>query len=45
MPSREAAELSQVWPFSYIDWEAAADALRQDYLMVDFDGVNYWIRA
>lgn len=33
------------WPASYIDWEAAADALKQDYMSVDYDGVEYWIRA
>ncbi len=33
------------WPLSYIDWEAAANALKQDYTCVDFDGVEYWIRS
>lgn len=33
------------WPVCYIDWDAAADALKQDYSSVDFDGVTYWIRA
>lgn len=32
------------WPASHIDWSAAANALRQDYTSVDFDGVTYWIR-
>jgi hypothetical protein len=32
------------WPNSFIDWEAAADALKQDYTSVDFDGVTYWVR-
>jgi hypothetical protein len=32
------------WPCNCIDWEAAADLLRQDYSAVDFDGVTYWIR-
>lgn len=32
------------WPLTYIDWEAAADALKQDYTEIDFDGVSYWIR-
>lgn len=36
---REAA-----WPFSYIDWGAAADALRQDYSSVEVDGRTYWTR-
>jgi tetrahydromethanopterin S-methyltransferase subunit B len=33
------------WPNNHIDWEAAADALKQDYMSVEFDGVEYWIRA
>lgn len=33
------------WPNNFIDWEAAADALKQDYTSVDFDGVEYWIRS
>lgn len=33
------------WPFDYIDWERAADALKQDYTAVDFDGVEYWVRS
>jgi len=33
------------WPMTCIDWEQAADALKQDYTSVDFDGETYWIRA
>jgi len=33
------------WPLTHIDWDAAADDLKQDYMSVDFDGVDYWIRA
>jgi hypothetical protein len=36
---------SGAWPGSYIDWEAAAEALQADYTSVDFDGVTYWIRS
>jgi hypothetical protein len=32
------------WPYTCIDWEAAARDLQQDYQQVDFDGVTYWIR-
>lgn len=32
------------WPFTCIDWEKAADELKQDYTSVDFDGVDYWTR-
>ena len=32
------------WPMNCIDWEKAADELKQDYTCVDFDGVEYWTR-
>ena len=31
------------WPV--IDWKATAEALKMDYTPIDFDGVEYWIRA
>lgn len=34
-----------LWPICHIDWEAAAESLKQDYTAVDFDGATYWIRA
>lgn len=40
-----AVENENVWPTMFIDWEAAADALRMDYFSVDFDGVTYWVRG
>jgi len=51
-PSMEAVEMirndgrGEYWPltFTTIDWQAATDALRQDYTSVDFDGVTYWVR-
>ena len=33
------------WPNTCIDWEQAARDLQMDYSSVDFDGVDYWIRA
>jgi hypothetical protein len=33
------------WPNSYIDWPAAADALKMDYTSLEVDGVTYWGRA
>ena len=33
------------WPARCIDWEQAADELKQDYTSVEFDGVTYWIRS
>lgn len=34
----------QSWPYCHIDWEAAADSLKQDYTAISFDGVTYWVR-
>ena len=36
---------SQQWPFSHIDWEAAAKELKQDYSSAEFDGVTYYYRS
>jgi hypothetical protein len=33
------------WPATCIDWERAADELKQDYTEVDFDGTSYYIRS
>ena len=35
------------WPFNHMtmDYEAAAEDAEQDYMSVDFDGVEYLIRA
>lgn len=33
------------WPFSYIDWEKAADELKHDYTGADFDGETYYFRS
>jgi hypothetical protein len=40
-----AIDRNATWPNNYIDWEAAADALKTDYSTVDFDGIEYWVRA
>ena len=32
------------WPYNHIDWEEAADELKQDYTQVDFDGITYFVR-
>lgn len=32
------------WPLDYIDWEAAAAALQQDYTSVEYGGETYWVR-
>lgn len=35
------------WPMQFvtIDWDAAADALKQDYTSAEWDGVTYWGRS
>jgi len=33
------------WPLSHIDWDAAAEELKQDYTSVDFDGTEYLMRC
>jgi len=35
----------QPWPFSHIDWEAAADDLRSDYSSVEYQGNTYLYRG
>jgi hypothetical protein len=32
------------WPVTHIDWEAAADALRQDYTEYEWQGTTYLAR-
>ena len=32
------------WPYTCIDWEAAAKDLQSDYTYVEFDGIDYWVR-
>lgn len=32
------------WPYNCIDWEKAADQLKNDYSSVEFDGETYWHR-
>jgi hypothetical protein len=32
------------WPNTFIDWDAAADALKVDYTEVEFDGNTYLVR-
>lgn len=33
------------WPLCCIDWEQAADDLRQDYTPIELNGTTYWGRA
>ncbi len=34
-----------VWPCTCIAWTKAAEELQMDYTSIDFDGVEYWMRA
>lgn len=40
-----AIDSSASWPLNCIDWKRAAEELKVDYFSVDYDGVEYWIRA
>lgn len=40
-----AVDANASWPGMFIDWEAAADALKIDYFSVELDGVTFWIRG
>jgi antirestriction protein len=40
-----AVNAEATWPNNYIDWDAAADALRMDYTAFTFDGIDYLARA
>ena len=39
-----AIDPNAAWPATYIDWNAAADALRMDYTAVELQGYTYWTR-
>ena len=33
------------WPYTCIDWEQAAHELKYDYSIVEYDGIDYWVRS
>lgn len=33
-----------VWPFNHIDWDEAADALKNDFHEVELDGTTFYVR-
>jgi hypothetical protein len=39
-----AIDRNATWPANCIDWDEAADLLRQDYFSAEFGGVEYWVR-
>jgi hypothetical protein len=36
---------SDQWPNRCIDWEQAAEELKQDYSSFEIDGYTYWMRS
>jgi len=40
-----ATNRNESWPYSYVDWEKAADALKQDFSAADFNGVTYYFAS
>jgi hypothetical protein len=40
-----AIDRDAIWPLTYIDWVAAADALKQDYTGYEGFGRTWWARA
>lgn len=39
-----AVDADTGWPTDYIDWPAAANALKEDYMAVDICGTTYYAR-
>lgn len=39
-----AIDKNASWPVCHIDWEAASDALKQDYMTTDIGGVEFYYR-
>ena len=33
------------WPTTCIDWDEVADELKMDYSIIDYGGIDYWIRS
>lgn len=40
-----AVQKDASWPNNHIDWEAAADSLKQDYTSVQYGETEYWVRS
>lgn len=39
-----AINRNESWPNNCIDWEQAANELKQDYTAIEVDGDTYWVR-
>ena len=33
-----------MWPYTHIDWDSAAEELKQDYTILQFGGQTYYVR-
>ena len=42
--AEDLGEMPTAWPYCHIDWDAAAEDLKQDYSEADLDGVTYYYR-
>lgn len=40
-----AIDRDAAWPLNYIDWDAAADALKMDYSSITLDDYEFWYRS
>lgn len=40
-----SGEGADKWPFTHIDWSAAAEELKQDYTSVTYQGTDYLVRS
>ena len=41
----DLCDVTDHWPFNHIDWDAAADELKSDYLSIDYQGTTYLYRG
>lgn len=41
----EVSEIPSAWPSNCINWDAAAQALQQDYMEVELGGNIFWVRT
>jgi hypothetical protein len=33
-----------IWPLPFVDWEKAAESLKERYIPIDYNGVKYWVK-
>lgn len=42
--THDREDITSSWPYNHIDWDEAAEELKQDYSEVEFDRQTYYIR-